>query len=666
MARSSRIKLQWGASKVTPGDWYLGLFGLYRTKSGRGKGLAVSLRGVLLWCLLFGVLAYFGGAGYYWWKQEKRTYNYVTYSDVLIYPLSAAKRREVRELQGKSMIAEGIDQIEAQQWGRGLMSLRIGLDRYPRDLTARLKLAQLFVAYRVRAKAQETLVEGLKYGWPGRSFLQSAIEIGAAGEDFEMVLVICDRALALHNPAQHSAADRRWLVEQRVRALLAEKRNDEALAFAERESGSVADATMSELRLLALLQASRREEAVAFAEAWAARSNNDVQALRLLARSYREAGRPRDMARILAVIRSDAPADPRAHVFSLIQHLLAGMDKEGRALLEDYIFRFGGTEANFVLAAEPLAEIKRADELDILIAAATDRGIRDPRLLAARLQALIAGRRWAEATRQIADIRALLPTGVASRASLLDLMQYLVAAAADPADGAQSSLTDYVRARQLPMSAYRQCVDTLRLAGRIDTARQIITFAQGVYPTSRYLSDTGGELDREMEARRAAAEAAKPVSVPVAAFASPATFFAEVDRVAAESGASSAFVLFREMRKARPAWAAEQAEQLGRRELELHAEGDDLAALQGAARFYLTVERTRVQNVVALATRLHEAKRDPAARMLLNEILRKVPGEPVASGLIARWFPAKPVEPAAPKPTPSAPEPAPAGSSATR
>lgn len=650
MARFPRIKLQWGASRTTPGEWYLGLVGFYRRKSGRGKGLAISLRGVSILAFLTATGGYFGGAGYYWWKQEQRAYNYVKYTDVLLYPLSADKRREVRELQGKSMIAEGLAALQNQQWNRALMSLRIGLDRYPRDLTARLKLAQLFLAYRVRARAQETLLQGLDQGWPGRAYLQSAIEVAAAGDDYEMVLALCDRGLALHDPAKHSALDRRWLVEQRIRAMLAEKRNDDALAFAEREVGAVGEDTLFELRLLAHLQAGRAAEAVTLAEAWAARSSDDPQALRLLARSYREAGRPQDMVGVLNKLRVGAPADPRVYVFSLVQHLLAGLEKEGRAILDDYVFRFGGTEANFILAAEPLAEIDRPEELEILLAAAAERGFRDPRLYAARLQVLIAGRRWAEATRQIGDLRPLIAGGANNRANLLDLFQYLVAAVADPADGAQSSLTDYVRARQLPMGIYRQCVETLRKNGRIDTARQIITFAQGVYPTSRYIAETGKALDAEIEARRLAEEAARPVAAPVASLATPAAFFAEVDRVASGETPAAALALFREMRKARPAWAAEQAEPLGRRELELHARGDDLAALQGAARSYLTADRLRIQNVVTLATSLHEAGRDDEARMLLNEILRKSPGEPIASGLLVRWFPKTPAK--APKTPP--------------
>ncbi len=645
MPRITRIKLQWGASSVTPGAWYLGLFGLYGRKIGRGTGLAISMRGVLLWGLLACVIGYFSGAGYYWWKLEQRAYNYVRYGDVLLYPLSSEKRREVRELQGKALIADATDALQAKQWTRGFNHLRLGLERYPRDLNARLKLAQIYLGFRLRTKAQTTIMQGLDHGWPGRAYLQSAIEMAGGGEDYELVVEICDRALALH-AERHSVADRRWLIEQKLRALIVEKRTEDALAFTAKEAGAVADATLSELKTLALLQAGRAAEAVDSAEEWAGRSDGDGQALRLLARSYREAGRVEDMKKTLARLRADAPADPRALVFSMIQHFIAGLDSEGRRLLDDYVFRFGGTEANFILAAEPLAEIKRGAELEILLSAAAERGFNDPRLLMARLQVLISGRRWAEATNQIYGIRAALPAGSTARAAMLDFFQVLVGAASDSSDGAQTGLVTFVRERQLTMAAYRQCVEILRAAGRIDTARQIVTFAQGAYPQNKYLADTVVSLDKEIADRRAAEDAARPVVAPVAAFASAEAFFKELDAIDAQKGPKTALVFFAEMRKNRPEWLALNSEAVERRELELRSRVNDIPGLQSAVRSYLTAERERIQTVATIATRLHEEKRDVEARMLLNEILRKIPGETTATNLMAKWFPAPKPEPA--------------------
>ncbi len=657
-----RIKLQWGSAKQQPGNWYLGLFGFYERKGGgRSRGLAVSIRGALLWAFMACVAGYCAIAGFVWWKLQQKAYNYVTYTDLLLYPI---RKDEIDVKRGQAMIFEGYDELAKQNWG-GVQLLRVGLEKNPRDLKARLEVARFFIQAKVRAKAQETLMEGLAFGYPGRAYLESAIGVATSGEDNELVIDISTRALALHDGKRHPAADRRWLVEQQIRALLAEDRSDDALALAEAQTGVIGDDVLSEPRLLALLQAKRLDEAVTFVEAWRARSQPLPQILRLQARTYREADRDADMARVLEELVRRSPADPRARVFSIIQHFLAGMPTEARAQIDDYIFRFGGTRENFTLLAEPLAEIKKRAEVELVIAAAQERGIKEPRLLAARLQTLIAEANWAEANRQIDLVRAALPADTAGRATLLELLQVLIAAAADPAEGRQSTLIDYLALRQLPMTAYRQCIEVLRMAGRTATARQVVLLAEGVFPANRYLVDTRGKLDAELVAARAATEAARVVKSDSPALASPATFHAALDAAEKTGGAPAALALLRELRFARPDWARDEDEVLGRRELQLHAQGDDIVALQGAVRRYLNNDLPRLQATLEVATRLFDSGRKAEARLLLDEILRRIPGQPAAVARMARWFPPKPAPTAAtldanpvlaPTPVPAAPE----------
>ena len=88
MIKLPRIKLQWGTAKEQPGNWYLGLLGFYDRKGGgRSRGLAISLRGILLWGLAACVAGYFAIAGYVFWKLDRRPYNFVRYTDILLYPL---------------------------------------------------------------------------------------------------------------------------------------------------------------------------------------------------------------------------------------------------------------------------------------------------------------------------------------------------------------------------------------------------------------------------------------------------------------------------------------------------------------------------------------------------------------------------------------------------
>lgn len=640
MIKIPRIKLQWATAKTTPGDWYLGLIGIYKRGTTRSRGVALSLRGLLAWSCVFAAFAYAGVAAYVWWKLEQRPYNFVKYTDMLAYPL---KKKEIDELRGQALIAEGMDSLKEQRWGDAMMKLRVGLDKYPRDLKARLEVTRFFLAAKVRPRAQAMLLGGLDYGWPGRYYLENAIAVAGAGEDQELIIEFCDRALSLYDPTRHPVADRRWLVEQRARALLQERRFEEVLATLQEHEAILGDELRSEFRLVALLQDNRVEEAVVFAEAWFERSPRSPQVHRLLARSYREAGRLDDMTRILAATRALEPASPRALVFAFIQNFLAGADDAGRQLLDDFIFRFGGTIDNFILAAEPLGEIGRVAEVDHLINAAAERGMKDARLRSARLQGLVNGARWTEAAREIDNVRAMLSPEALSRAAMLDILSLLIAAASDSAEAAQSGIVDHVRQRQFPLSVYRQLIEALRKAGRIDTARRIATFGEGVYPANRYIADTIKTLDDAIEARRLAEEAARPVAASRPELQSAKLFQAELTRQRSDSP-EAALRLIYDLRQARPDWAKEEGPALDLAELEIQSQRQDAAALQGAVRRYLANERTRIRETLRVASETFNAGNPENARLILNEVLRRIPDEPSATSLRQRLFPPPPPE----------------------
>jgi len=651
MSTLPRIKLQWAASATTPGDWYLGLFGHYNRAGGRGRGLIISLRGVLLWFLAACVAAYFLGAGYVFYRLERKQYNFIRYSDILLYPV---RYKEVDELRGQAMIAMGFDDLKNNNWQEGVMKLRIGLDKYPRDLKARLEVARFFIAAKIRNKAQETLLGGLDQGYPGRAYLDSAITVVGAGEDYELVISICERALALATEAT-PAVDRRWLAEQKVRALLSEQRSDEALTYLDTLTSGADSASLTELRSLALLQSKRIDDAVTFVEAWCLRSPQDSQVMRIQARVYREAGRIADMNKVLNALRAQNPSEPRFRAYGIVQNLLAGEDQLGRELIEDYIFRFGGTPANLILLAEPLADAKRPAELEIVLSAAAERGVTDIKLETAKLQVAMNDRNWVESRRLIGSLRTQLKNDNAGRAGLLEFFGYLVAAAADPADGAQTTLTNFIALRQLPMSMYRQSIVLLRQAGRPQTAREVVRLGQGVFPANRYLVVSKDELEAELKTARDAAAAARPEKQLAAEFVTAARFYVALDRLVASDGGERGLLMLRELRTAAPAWIAGEGEPLARRELDIQAQGGDVVELQAAARRYINEDKIRLANAIVVATRLYEAGRSPDARIVLNEILRRVPGHLPAVALNAKWFPPAPLAEEPPMAAPAKP-----------
>lgn len=640
MSDSSRLKIHWGGAEVTPGTWYLGLFGRYERKSAGGRrrrGWVVSMRGLSRWAAVSAACLYVGGAAYVWQQQARRPHNEVTYVDMLLYPL---RKDAIRHKRGRAMIADAHDALQAGRSGDGFALLRAGLHRYPHDLDARLLVVRFFLSARVRTQAQTVLVEGLNYGWPGRDYLETAINIVAASEDHELVIEICDRAIALHDASAHPARDLGWLHTQRIRATLAAGENEAVLAYLDEHEAALDVALSRETRLLALFALGRLEEASVLVEAWRASAGDTPQVLRLAARTYRENKELEKMEAALDSLRRRAPADPRARVYAIIQTLLAGRETEGRAMIDDFIFRFGGHAQNLAMLAAPLGDIGRLEDLDTVIAAATDRGARGSELGMIRLRALIAAKRWQEARAQVSALRVM--TRSAENSFILDYYEAMLVALQDPARGAQSSFTDKVRPLQLSLPLYRQAIELLRAEGRAETARNVVTFAEGVFPGNPYLEKSRHELDAELTASELAA---RPVQVVAnATLADHAVFFAALAEADGQNNPAVGLALIRDLRRARPEWLAAHQEAVTRHELTLLAGGDDVVALQSVARIYLNGDLTRAENVTMLARDLHEKGRRENTRLLLDEVLRRNPGEPSATRLRDVFFP--PAEPA--------------------
>ncbi|MSU49751.1 MAG: hypothetical protein EXS37_11815 [Opitutus sp.] len=108
-----RIKFVWGASRVIRGRWYLGLVGIYDREEGvRGDGLAVSVRGVLLWGGFLAVVMWFVAALVLFWIWERDPYSALTYEDALFYP---TRRAEIAKKNGRAFISAGQDLFRAKK-----------------------------------------------------------------------------------------------------------------------------------------------------------------------------------------------------------------------------------------------------------------------------------------------------------------------------------------------------------------------------------------------------------------------------------------------------------------------------------------------------------------------------------------------------------------------
>lgn len=635
---ATRIKFKWRSDPNAEQSWLFGLiFEPPKVHGRRSRTLIIGMRRVCIAAVAAVIFGYFTGAALLFGWLDRRPYNFVTYTD-LILPWHW---REVSDLRGKAYIAEGLDDFRGGRWQSGMMKLRAGLGRHPEDAHARLELARFFIAANSRARAMDTLKAGMKYGYPGRGYMKLALQLAASGEDYDLCADLCDQGIAaLDRDAKEARPDERdWLVQQKLIVLLQGDRAAEALEL----SGTVTrvdENLLNEIKIQALLQDHRNAEAVAFAEQWRTKVGDTAQVLRLQARAYREAGDIDKMVATLDRYRATAPADPVPLAYGVVQCLLAKRPDLAQTRFDDFIFRFGGTVENLLLLAGAVAQ---ADNLQMVERCEHEAGqLGQPleRFKQIRINLLVDEGRWKEAHDLIGE---LPPVDAKTPLDLREwqrLTTLRLNALLDPADGVQANLTAYVRQRQFKLVLYRKLVEEFEKVGSLTTARDLAVFGLGVYPNSDYLTKSLNDLNQRISSDKAAKAAGDLESTRAAAMTEQ-EFLAKFDPLVAAGRLAEAAAMVRDLRRGSPAWMERYESRFRLLTLQLAVDGGDSLEIQGAARPYLNGDDDRSEKALGLARELKAAGKDGQAMLLLNEVLRKAPLYDPAIKLKKEWTPKK-------------------------
>lgn len=475
-----RVKFVWGASKVIRGIWYLGLFGFYERIEGvRDSGLAISVRGLLAWGAVATLLLYVGAATAVHAVWDRNPHSVLTWTDAFLYPV---RRGEVARKQGQAFLAEGKALARQNRWGEASKLLRLGLARVPDDNGARLQLARFYILANQRVLAVQVLQGGLGHGYPGRSYLDSLFAAAEEQEDHGLVIETVARYLP-----QTAGKEREWLDGRRFAALLAAGRAEEALTFARAELAT--DRTREQM-VLALLELRRPAEALATIEAWSGLPGSDrLLPARLRVRTLRELGRAEEMGAAIDALFALAPTDPAALVFGVVQQLLAGQEAAAAAALEHYLFRFGGSASNLLLAAEPIAEVGHLVLLQRCVDAAKERGYPLDRFQRLQLRLHLRRGEWETARELLRQTSAGAARESPTETVWREWVSLLVKAANSSAEPAQLGLVEWLRSRSWSARIYRDSVEAMLKAGRTETAREILTIGQRAFPHSRSIAD---------------------------------------------------------------------------------------------------------------------------------------------------------------------------------
>lgn len=475
-----RVKFIWGSSRVIRGDWHAGLFGFYdRVEGHRRDGLAISLRGTLLWGASTALLAHFAAAGIAYNIRSRSPFNQVTYADLVLAPL---RRERISDLTGQAQIAEGLADLRRGARDSGAAKVALGLQRHPGDPDARLVLARHLAEAGEGRRAAQVLMEGLGLGYPGRAHLELLWTLAMTEEDFETAVAAFRQCAA----RPEARADRAWLREKEVRALIGAGRAAEAVDVA-RSEGADATPGSREVLCLALIDLGRADEALAPLAAWRASPGCPLATiLKVQVRAFRALSRWKEMDVAIHEARDLGENDPAVWADGVAQWVLARQPERAAAEFADFDARFGTAARNMEVLSQALAGVAEERLLQRCVDLATERGLAFAPLEIDLAQAQLSLGKWSAALQTIQQARSRLRMDGARERGDEEWMERLADACASPAHAIQAHLLAFLEGRTLSLPVMRRIATVLKAAGRQDTAQQVAILGERRYPLSPF------------------------------------------------------------------------------------------------------------------------------------------------------------------------------------
>jgi tetratricopeptide (TPR) repeat protein len=604
------------------------------TKKGGVVCIQISLRGLLAWGFALGVMAYFAATAALLHWYERAPYNRIGYLDLVV----PSRWNQVSALRGEAIIAEAYDDLKAGNFQRGFAKLRVGLARNPADAQARLDLARIYVALRLRPVAERTLLDAFAHGYPGAAFVREGVALLSDGDHPEQSLLFAGKARAAAMATNASPRELRMIDEATIRTLLEADRSADALTFVQRHLRAEDELT-TDVQVRHLLETKDYAEAVRVVEAWLERTPASAEALRRAVQAYRESGRFPEMQIALTRLRTRVGATPEFAAYLVVQNALSGQRGEMDMAVDDFLFRHGANLRNLQLLASLLADIGEARLILRIEQDARERGFDLTRLRLTRLQAFIAMRDWAEASALAETIAENKSRLASSEILFFQTLSFLALTCRDGASGAKSGLVEAISRRPGKVKLYRTVIESLLSAGQARTALEVLSFGEGPFPDSRYLSDARTRVTAQLAKEEATEQVLVVRKEEAATLPDVPALLIAVEEQAALGRREEALTLIRQHRRSAPALFTDRNPELARWEVRLPAESGDLAQLQFNLRTHLKNGALGPDEVVTLAKGWHAAGHPASARAAVRELLKRDPNHPAALRIWSEWMP---------------------------
>ncbi len=483
--------------------WHLGLFSFYtHVEDERYSGLAIHLRGLLVWSLGSLVFGYLGAVSALFLVWNRNQALGLGYGEMLLLP---CHWDSIQERRAEASVDAGLQAMKDSHWADGEMLIRSGLQKTPGILTGRSQLAYFYVVTGRWWLGAPLLASGFSLRYPGRPYLEEAFAVAEVADDLELCTDWCRQLLGRFGGSM-PPADRSWLVLREAQFLFAQEKFQEVADVA----ASHADqdgAGLRELQVLALLKLGDCTQALAKLELWQRRQPGDAVLITCLqAEALRKAGRLDEMELNLDRACAMASREPTVLLFSVTERFQAGRRESAEGALELYLRRFEQPSFQVEAAMASLAEVKYAGGMDRLLRFATEERLPLKQMVLSKALFHLTEAEIDPSRKLLQELDKLWDLENPRDQFLRDFFKLLVEAAAEGSIETRLRFENFCDERRLEWGDSLRAAKVFARFNQNQTALKVLDLALERNPSSYHLSALKKKIQADMDTKTVKAE----------------------------------------------------------------------------------------------------------------------------------------------------------------
>jgi hypothetical protein len=476
----------------------LGLFSFYtHVEDQRYSGLAIHLRGLLVWSLGSLIFGYLGAVSALFLVWNRNQTLGLGYGEILLLPYHWDS---IQERRAKASVDAGLQAMKDSRWADGEMLIRSGLQKTPGILTGRSQLAYFYLVTGRWRLGAPLIASGFSLRYPGRPYLEEAFAVAQVADDLELSTDWCRQLLSRFGESM-PPDDRSWLVLREAQFLFARERYreiaDVAAGHADQDS-----AGLRELQVLALLKLGDCTQALTKLELWRRRQPEEAVLITCIqAEALRRAGRLDDMALNLDRACAMASREPTVLLFSVTERFEAGRRESAGDALELFLIRSGQSSSQIDAAMASLAEVKYAEGMDRLLRFAMEEKLPLKQLVLSKALFHLTEAEIDPSRKLLHELDKLWDLENPRDRFLRDFFKLLVEAAEDGGAETRLRFESFCRERRLEWGDSLRAARVLAKFNREKTALGVIDVALERHPSSYHLGALKKKIQADMVAK---------------------------------------------------------------------------------------------------------------------------------------------------------------------